>query len=215
LSAYCAGAITPAATCAAATGGVCNISKVYDQTGNGNAWTQTTAASQPTLTFSAINSLPVITCASSQTINTTATFTTTIFSEATVYKRTSGTALGGAFGGNAAGFIGSGSVANDAVMQNGSTANVSGATDNAWHGLNGTLTSGSQALNVDGTDNTGLSAGSSNLSSSTLRFCRAGANELLGEIAEGGLWPATSFTSTQRGNLFTNMNSSSGYNGAL
>ena len=35
LSAYCPGALTPAATCAAATGGTCNISKAYNQVAPG------------------------------------------------------------------------------------------------------------------------------------------------------------------------------------
>jgi hypothetical protein len=43
----------------AATGGVCNVSKLYDQVG-GNHWVQTTAAKQPALTFSGLNSLPVM-----------------------------------------------------------------------------------------------------------------------------------------------------------
>ncbi len=94
---------------------------------------------------------------------------------------------------------------------------MTGATDNAWHGLNATFSSvvGADALNVDGTDNASLTAGNGGLSTNTLRFCRAGANELLGSIAEGGLWPTTSFTSGQRGSLYTNMHGSSGYNGAF
>lgn len=215
---YCVGSTTPAVACAAAAGGSCVISQIYDQTGNGNNWTQATLASMPSLTFAALNSLPVITCASSQTINTTNTFSTTNFSESAVYERTSGTGIGGAFGGNGNGYLGAGSVASNASISNGTTVNVSGAPDNAYHGLNGTFSStvGADALNVDGTDNTGITAGITGLSSATLRFCRAGTQELLGNVAEGGLWPTTSFTSTQRGNLFTNQNSAtSGYNGAL
>lgn len=53
---YCAGT-TPSAACAAASGGSCKVSKLYDQVGT-NHWTQGTLSAMPTLTFSAVNGLP-------------------------------------------------------------------------------------------------------------------------------------------------------------
>lgn len=192
------------------------VTKVYDQTGTGNHWTQATLANMPTLTRNIINGLPAMTFASSQTINTTTTFTVAAnFSFSTVYERTSGTAIGGAFGGAGGSFIGAGTGANLAVINN-STSVTETATDNAWHGLNALVTSGAaSALNVDGTDFTSLNAGSAGLSAVALRFGRAGTNELLGNVAEGGFWQTTALTPTQRGNLYTNMHGASGYNGAF
>jgi len=56
---YCAGT-TPSAACAAASGTQCVIAKIYDQTGNGNHFTQATLANMPVLAFSVLNGLPSI-----------------------------------------------------------------------------------------------------------------------------------------------------------
>jgi hypothetical protein len=214
---YCTGSVTPATKCAAATGGKCNISQIYDQSSGGsntNPWTQATAASQPTLTFAALNSLPVITCASSQVLATTYSPTSNSYGMSVAYIRTSGTAQGGAFGTQSGGgVLGAGGSANTAFISNGTVVTET-ATDSAWHGLQGTFLNPSSALNVDGTDFPTLSAGTVGLSS-ILRFCRGAATELLGEVAEGGVWPSTAFTSTQRGNLYNNMHGANGYNGAF
>jgi hypothetical protein len=216
---YCAGSTTPSAACAAAAGGSCLISKVYDQTGNGNDFVQATPSTMPAIVFAAVNSLPAINCGTTGTtllVATAATFSTTNFSQSAVYIRTTGTALGGAFGSVSTGGLGSGSGANLAAINNGSAV-TEAATDNAWHGLNATFssTAASDALNVDGLDNTGLSAGTAGMSSAALRFCRSIGAQLLGRITEGGFWSSTSFNATQRGNLYTNMHGTNGYNGAF
>src|ERR1700732_3971891 len=51
-SSACAGQ-TPAAACAAANGGACSVTKLYDQTGTGNNVVQATLANMPALTFNA------------------------------------------------------------------------------------------------------------------------------------------------------------------
>lgn len=68
LTGYFAGSVTPATACGLITGG-CVVSKLYDQVG-GFHWTQGTGSKRPTLTFSAVNSLPVMTFvqANSQTL---------------------------------------------------------------------------------------------------------------------------------------------------
>src|ERR1700733_14347786 len=61
---YCTGGVTPATKCAAATGGLCNISKIYDQAGSTGGFIQATVGNQAQLTFSALNALPGIKCTS-------------------------------------------------------------------------------------------------------------------------------------------------------
>jgi hypothetical protein len=56
--------VTPATKCSAATGGVCNVSKIYDQAGSTGGFIQTTAGNQAKLSFNALNSLPGIACTS-------------------------------------------------------------------------------------------------------------------------------------------------------
>lgn len=218
LTAYCPGALTPAATCAAASGGSCVVKQVYDQVGT-NHWSQTTVSAMPAITFSAVNGLPALTCSGSVVLNTTATFSPTAYSETTVYERTSNIVVSGAFGFSSNGWIGAGSVANSALIAQGTSVNVRAGSvaDSAWHGLSATFSTvaSSDALSVDGVDTTGIAAGTTSPSSVPLRFCRAGANELNGHVAEGGYWGSYSFTSTDRTNLYNNFHGTSGYNGAF
>jgi hypothetical protein len=60
LTAYCPGTTTPPAACAAASGGSCKVTKMYDQTGSGNPITNATLATMPTITFAAQNGLPSV-----------------------------------------------------------------------------------------------------------------------------------------------------------
>ena len=218
-TASCTGGVTPATKCAAATGGVCNVSQVYDQTGNSRPWTNATAASQPFLVFSGLNSLPVMKCtaASCRVISPGSLSVSFPFTWSVVAERQVTSGVGvvlGAASGNV--YIGFGSAANVAGLSNNGGPATVAATDNAWHGIQGLANTGSgSALNVDGTDTSGLTAGGTAITSDNLRIFQGnGIDECTCSIAEVGLLAATT-TSTQRGNLFTNQNGSSGYNGAL
>lgn len=217
---YCTGSTTPTVACAAAAGGACVVSKIYDQTGNGNDFVQATAADMPAIIFGDINGLPSINCGTGATIfvPTTTTFTTNSFSHSVAYIRTTGTAAGGAFGSAGNGWLGAGSGANLAQINNASSATES-ATDNAWHGLQGVFGVSSNttvSLNVDGNDFTGLSAGTAGMVSANVRFCRCnGVQFANGKVVEAGFWNTVQFNATQRGNLYQNMHGASGYNGAF
>lgn len=216
-SAYCPGGVTPVAACAAVTGG-CVISKVYDQLGFTAGFVQATNANQPGLTFETIGgtSVPVINCGNgTPNLNlqtATSPYTSTTTGILTVYKRTSGTTQGGLFGGTAGSMLATGTLANNATIYNGSGVNVSGATDNQYNGLVGTIVNTpNAALNVNGIDSTGLSAGSGNLSAASFRFCRSNASQSAANVAEGWFWTG-GLTTPNRASLYTNMHGSSGYN---
>lgn len=214
--AYCTGSVTPAVKCAAATGGVCNVSKVYDQTGNGNHPVNTTAASQPVLTFTGLNSLPGLTCVNaSNTLLAVASFTLAQpFSIAAVYQRSSGTAQGGvlASNSNTLGLYAGNGVANRVDLSAGTTTSLTGVNDGAYHAAQAIINGASpnSIMAADGASNTG-SSGAGAFSASILRLCR-GSVTLQGFIMEAGIWSGA-WNSTQWGNINTNAHSStSGYN---
>jgi hypothetical protein len=222
LSAYCTGAVTPAALCALQTGGVCNVAKVYDQTGNGNHLLQTTAATQPILTFSGANGLPGMTgtSAAATVILSAGNITQALpFSMSAVLDRTgSVTTTAIAVGQrNAAVGIGGGSNANNLAINlgSGSFTNI-GGNDNSYHCVNTTLVSGAGSIaNIDGTDSGSLNAGTAGFTGNPFSFFRSSGASFQGVIMEGGFWPTSSFTSGNRSSVYSNQHSSStGYNGA-
>lgn len=215
---YCTGSVTPATKCAAATGAVCNISKVYDQAGATGGWLQATAASQPTLTFSAINSLPGMTfvAVSNHSLATAGSVTLSQpFSVMGVYKRTSGTSVMTIVGATSNALVlGNGVGANTTILADPSNTSVSGPTspDNAFHAYSGAINTagGALTINVDGSEAAGT-AGSGGITTA-LRIGRGNANFTPnGIIMEAGFWPVA-FTSGNRTSLNSNMHGSSGYN---
>ena len=148
---YCTGAVTPSAKCAAATGAVCNISKVYDQTGSARDWTATTAATQATLVFAAINSLPALAC--SGTVNMiTPTITQSVpYTGNVVFNRTTGTAAGTALGSGNGFLIGYTNVANAGRASGGGVVGFTIA-DTVYHGVSAVINGASGANNVDGVE---------------------------------------------------------------
>lgn len=217
---YCVGSTTPAVACAAAAGGSCIVSKIYNQTNPGtNDLTQASASSMMPIVFNDVNGLPSIGCGSGGVVftATSGTFTTTNFSLSVATNRTgSFTTAASSFGGNGAAYLGHGGATNTVAIYNLSSVVTQAGNDSTWHGLQGTFssTAASDALNVDGSDFTSLSAGTGGLSAVTLRTCRAN-GQLQGKLLEIGFWPTTSFNATQRGNLYGNMHGTSGYNGAF
>lgn len=214
---YCTGSVTPLAKCAAATGAVCNISKVYDQTGNARDWTQATAANQPTLTFSALGGLPGMTFnAGSGQVNAAALTLTGPYSISGVFKRVG--ALEGGLLAVQTTLIGTimQPSANTIGVYDGSAPVTQTATDGSYHAAAGILdniTPVATAI-VDGSPGSNGNAGSAAISSGVLRIGRSsGGVTLIGTVMEAGLWNVLAFNATQYGNLNTNQHSLvNGYN---
>lgn len=214
LSAYCPGSVTPAAICAAATGGVCNVQKVYDQSSNGNHFTNTTASSQPVLAFSALNGLPGLTglVASATVLNTASLTVPQPLTLVSVYERTAGpTTVACAIGNGTSNLCvgGSNTSGQGVLFGSGGSINVA-ATESVFHAIQGASIANVGTINVDGTEasNTQATAFSGN----ALRMLRgAGANTLTGIVMEGGLWPS-GFSAGNRTSMNANMHGTSGYN---
>lgn len=191
LTAYCAGALTPAVTCAAATGAKCNISKVYGQVA-GNNWVSTTAATQPVLTFSAVNGLPGMTGIAANTtfIGTVSNVTQAQpFTQVAVYERTgSFTSFGPAFGSSSSSvFIGGSALANQGCLFSSANGCVTAqaANDNSPHAILGVSNGASSITNIDGNEGTGTQSAA--ISAEQLRFLRTPGTSITGFVMEGGL----------------------------
>lgn len=218
---YCTGGTqTPSAACAAAAGGGCRVSKVYDQTGNSRDGTPgATPTDAPDLTFSAVNGLPAMTFSANQRLGTaggTVTLTQP-YTMSAVYKRTSGATLGGLLsdGGAQTGLFVSATSGQAALLA--TTEVDAAASENNWHGFQG-LASGTGnncATNLDSADIASRNCGTSGISGGTLRAGRSSASvTIAGQIVETGVWAKTS-TPTDRGNVYSNQHGVNGYNGAF
>jgi hypothetical protein len=212
---YCTGSVTPATKCAAATGGKCNVSKLYDQVGTNN-WVQTTAAKQPTLTFSAINGLPAMTfvSASAQTlISGSVTSTAEPYTFEGVGERTANFSTKQAFitnnnGGGASAIWADSSATFRATLA--ADLNSSGnVPDSAFHVLQTAFNSTSSTVNVDGaTQVAGDTGAAQNLSSFIDLGSVADVTQYLdGKIAEAGVYAGT-YSSGVQSNA---RNASTGY----
>jgi hypothetical protein len=220
------GGTTPAAKRAATSTTKCNVSKAYDQTGNGNDVSEATAAVQPFLTFGAINSLPVMTCTAGSCVMLSGiSFTQAQPFVITVVgnKQSSLTAqqpfIAASTTSNINVFGGNGSV-NQWGLSAGLSGGITGVNDNAWHGATALFSgSGSHcAINIDGTNNTGIAVnncGTNAFSAEHIDIFRApGSLQLAGSIAEAMIVGGTASTGDLT-NEFNNQNSSNGYNGNL
>jgi hypothetical protein len=191
------------------------VTKIYDQTGAGNHFTQATLASMPALTLSALGGLPGLTFSGSEVLASAAVTFSTPYSFSTVYERTNSTA-GGILGAvtTSSGIV-AGNGANLFQVVAGSAA-AQAASDAAFHAASAVLTSGgtNSFAVVDGVKGSTSSAGANTISALALRIGRdSGGNTITGTIMEVGIWPTTTFNSTQYGNLNTNQHSATnGYN---
>jgi hypothetical protein len=220
---YCTGSTTPAAACAAAAGGACRVSKIYDQTGTTTGWVNATNSQRPVLTFSALNSLPGWTCTAAANsflaTNAAITIATPPITYVAVAKRTANfTTLQAMLGWGTApnsslSFNTSANTA--AISQNGAGfATLGSLTDSSFHAVQGFVDATGLAgvLSADGTDGSSASVGTDAVSSRALRVCRfAGGSSLDGVMMEAGIW-AVALDGTQRGNLNSNMHGTNGYN---
>jgi hypothetical protein len=219
--AYCTGSVTPATKCAAATGGTCNISKVYDQTGNGNHWTNATASTQPKLSFSAINSLPALvgTSAANTALNNVNTLTIAQpITFTAIAKRTANFTTLQWFQGSSATSVGLAATTSANTWEaTAGSALTKAATDSAFHfGLgviNGNGTS--SIIAIDNAETAGA-AGTTGLSANTMRILRGnGGGSCDCTLAEVGIWPSL-VSSGNRTSMYNNATSAaSGYNGAF
>lgn len=196
---------TAVSFCASTT---CTVTKLYDQTGNGN---NTTAVAAPVaLTFNCIGSLPCM------NFNGTSHFLASPggsnipqpWTISAVAERTGAfTSFGSIYG----------DTSNEQLMFTTSPNTVSvfggvllpgAATDSAFHALQGIANGASSNLYIDGTANSG-SAGT-NAFVATGATIGNGFNTLTGNMTEVGIWPSAFSTSTAT-NLSSNQHTYWGF----
>ena len=165
----------------------CNVSKLYDSTGNARHATQTTNSSRPTLTFNCINtSLPCLTNAAGQglAVDTGIGTIAQPWTIVAVCNRTgSVTNFSNCYGeGSGHGILNVNS-ANTIAAYGGTIFNTT-ASDNAFHSLIGVGNSTSSIMNVDnGTTSTG-NGGTNSLAGTTQQIMSGGFGSMVGTGTE-------------------------------
>lgn len=226
LTAYCPGSLTPAAACAAASGGSCRLTKLYDLVAGTNPFIQATLANMPNVVFSTLNGLPAVQCVSANSTNLTTTSTVTIaqpYYLTAVYERTASfTSLASALGVSGLSMVfGSNTSANNALLTSASPSLLATMSDGTgpsdfthFHSMIGIANNTTSVLTIDGADTSG-SAGALGITALGLRFCRGNAVATPdGYVMEGYFGPsATSLSSGDRTAINSNQHSAtSGYN---
>lgn len=195
------------------------VTKLYDQSGTGNHFTNVTLGTMPVLTLNSLGGLPGMTGTGAN--NTVLTSLNNV-TQAQPYTM-SAVAQRGAILGSNTGIIAAGTSAISmgyvATTANTGFMNTNGAglsptiSDAAFHALSGVFNAASSTYNVDGTDNTGPSIGTLGFSAEKIRIFRTqGAVSSNNIIMEVGVWP-TGFTSGNLTSMSANQHgASNGYN---
>lgn len=219
---YCGGSTVPVA-CAAASGGSCKVTKLYDQTGGGRDLSQATLATMPDITFGPVTGLasnrPALTFSNAQFMATASPFglTTQPLTMSAVSIRTAAIDNIGMM---------TGDVANDAEMiYTTTTPSLAGGyagtnppitqaqTNNAWHSFHAAFNGASTVMNVDGSSSAAGNTGNGAITNAVYfgrdTFQSSGAY-LTGRITEAGIW-SSALTGTNMTNLYNNQKSYWGY----
>lgn len=189
----------------------CSITKLYDQTGNGNHVVQATLANMPALTFNAQNGLPCAAGTNTAAMNLESAGT---ISQAAPYSLISVVERTGSFttlqrimrnGTAGAGGMNWSVSANTINVNNGTSAALT-ANDNTFHALLDVASGTAPLFAVDSSANTStLSNGTTALSSNIFFMGVGTAAVLAGFVCESGLWAADLNSSYQA--MLANMRS--------
>lgn len=205
------GGITAATFCAATT---CYVTEAYDQTGNGNSPVQSTAGAQPPLNLSYQNSLPCVQWLSSRSsfleVAALATNITQPFSVTAIAERTAAftqlEAIAWGLGSGATWVSGFQNAANTVVIYASSANITQTASDSVMHSIQILTNSAAAQMIVDNSAGTAGAAGAGFLGTAAPVYFGQwnNSNYTDGGTCEFAAYNATTFTSTQYGNLRTN-----------
>lgn len=216
------GFVNPTECNSTACSSACRLTKLYDQSGNGNDMVESTLGQMPDMDFSpGIGNGPAFSCvgrgAGNCRISTVNTFSPAEpYNFYSVYKSAQST--GGLMGVNNSNTIWAGvngGAANQATINN--TVFVA-ATNANWHAFNTLmLDPANSALNIDGSDTVVGNASVATMSGAQLRCHRAdgGATQDVANMLECGFIVdgTTALTATNRNNISSNAHSATnGYN---
>lgn len=191
----------------------CFAVTLYDQTGSGNDATQATTADQAAITVSCQNSQPCLVATANTTNYPLASFAwgNQPTSGVVVGERTSGSSYPFAWsvnGGTYGWYYPDVFTNNHVSIYCGSldTAQVA-ASNSVWHSISLVANTTSSAVNVDGTDTTGLNCGSGNpgTNAGSVLSATGTTQGMGGQFGAIGAWPSVAFTSGNRTSLHTNL----------
>ena len=215
ITAYCGGSNLP--TFCGVSAGNCFATRLYDQSG-ANACTgsvscdvvQATTADQPQLIFNCNFALPCLRFANNGLMGLVSAANLTSlsqpFSVSFVANQTGSTSANNVIG--AYGIAvqwGMSSTTNDATFYAGNVVVVAGAAQSSIHSIQFVVSGATSIANIDGTQTTGLNAGT-NVGTSNppaIGENSSGANEFFGDFYENGSWPI-GFSNTQQATMRTN-----------
>jgi hypothetical protein len=191
------------------------ITELYDQTGNGNHFTQTTAANQPSYVASALGSLPAISVAASTSqfiFLTTAAGLSQPFTFSNVLNFTNGAAQNDMIDFHDAGSVNfilqtfNTTAANEVVLYAGNVTSTVTCSAGFWHALQSVFNGASSIINVDNLVSTpgtpgsgGVPAGAGNLWSLGAR-ATGGTSPITADFTETGMW-SSALSNTQQASL--------------
>lgn len=184
------------------------VTKLYDQTGNGHDFAQTTAANQPAFTLSGIGSLPVITTSSAQFLTNAAGIAGSVFpyTFSTVYNNAGGDGrifYTAGFGVQVEpGTNGGATVPNTLFTYGGAFHVTSGIPDGVYHAAQAVFNGVSSDNNVDGVPDV-ADSGTNNVGSLLLNLLGDASLGFNGTSMEFGLWPSA-FSSGQSSSMSAN-----------
>ena len=181
--------------------GAASVTKLYDQTGNGNHWTNVTYSSMPTITQNALGTLP---CMSGVTASATVLTSPNInisqpitFNAFTRHSSANSTASGILVAQSAN--VGIGTFAsNNSIAYSSVSALTQVAVDDVFHSAIGVFNGTSGAMCTDGFIASNSSLGTTGIVAMPVRFFRDNsARSFTGSITEGDIWPVA-FTVAQQ-----------------
>ena len=206
-----AGTVTVPSSCGTVSVGVTATfqyglfgTEAYDQSGNGNNVSQSTAADQPQLMPICQNSLPCLRSSGSPITLGPVTITTIAqpYSGSLVSWSLASTGNQIARGGTGSDFgIGWQHNTSAGLSVNGAINLV--AQSNAWHSDQYFFSGSSSLINIDGVDSSALSSAGTGATGTNVSLMSGAGNYFNGYVTEAGLWPL-GISSTQRGNLCVN-----------
>ena len=197
----CSGGCTPAAACAAANGGSCRASTLYDQVG-GNNWVNASLTQMPLVAFNDLNGLPALVYAhtnnqylvSQSTITHTQALTIVAVAN---HTSTDSVNIMGISGGDIELLVTNGNVG----IYAGAGPLTTTAANNSYHVIQGQANGASpnSAILVDGAAAVTGSAGTNNISGGNVGYGSYGTNTLgfTGNITEAGVFAGTTSATLQ------------------
>jgi hypothetical protein len=189
------------------------VAEAYDQSGANACPSSTpchilngTAANQPQLLPICINSLPCMDSANYNPVLATSGNYINASGTATfaIVVRNTGTSPQNIVSNYALGSLNTQSGGTVKLLGNGSGSFTATAALNTTHFITGVLNGASSVINVDGTETTGTATGTTVNAGGIVAFASSNWPTDMYQT-EAGIWDGTTFTSTQRTNLYTNM----------